>query len=148
MFFWIEHKTIKESRFCGWYIKKMAGVKKKSPNFWFQNKKSATNQPTKSPTPQKRHRVMKPLRWKPLGVGETLGCTSPKVGDVDAVGSLNFENLETCSFLITGGWQDGIFGNLGGSLFWYIGEVLCWFRMHDSLWFWIGGCALMTWCIY
>ena len=24
---------------------------------------------------------------KPLGVGETLGCTSPKVGNVDAVGS-------------------------------------------------------------
>ena len=23
---------------------------------------------------------------KPLGVGETLGCTSPKVGNVDAVG--------------------------------------------------------------
>lgn len=38
---------------------------------------------------------------KPLGVGETLGCTSPKVGDVDAVGSLNGRFLENITSRMT-----------------------------------------------
>ena len=92
------------------------------------------NTPPTNSQPKVRAIGPKPtVEVKPLGVGETLGCTSPKVGDVDAVGSLNGRFLENITSRMT--VRHDFF--LGGILkVWEIWADCLWYYLVRTWWTW------------